>query len=184
MIKVALGLALLLSVAGPIAAVAEDETRPDPGRSSWSLGVAVGNFDSDTSESDDPHLNEAAFSLLASFQPWRFLALDAELLHIETARELDEFNELTAFGATGVSLTARLQIPLPEDISIYLRAGSSWLKLDDESQVRDSPMATDRTQPTFGGGISGRYWFVEYVNYGQADDLYLEQLRAGMIWRF
>jgi hypothetical protein len=35
-----------------------------------------------------------------------------------------------------------------------------------------------------GGGVRGDYWFAEFVSYGKLDDLYLDQVRAGLILRF
>jgi hypothetical protein len=36
----------------------------------------------------------------------------------------------------------------------------------------------------YGGGVRGNYWFAEFVFYGKLDDLYLDQVRAGLILRF
>jgi hypothetical protein len=44
----------------------------------------------------------------------------------------------------------------------------------DESWVR----------PMYGGGVRGKYWFAEFVSYGKLDDLYLDQVRAGLMMRF
>jgi opacity protein-like surface antigen len=150
----------------------------------WSLGLALGNFDVDTSDSDDPHLNEVSYALTLGYQPLRYLAIGAELLHVETARQFDEFNELTAFGASGATVSARLQWPLPEDITPYLRVGYTYLQLDEETQIADQPTGNSLGQLSFGAGIQGKYWFAEYINYGRLEGLYLEQMRVGLQFRF
>lgn len=182
-VGLAAGLAALLTVPAVRAQDGRFDAAPAD-RKRWSLGLAVGNFDSDTSDSDDPHLNEVAYSLVFDYEPWRYLAVGAELLQIETARQVDEFNELTAFGGTGASVSARLLLPLPDDITPYLRVGYTWLQLDEDTQVND--VLTDDTlgQLSFGAGIQGKYWFAEYVNYGRLDALYLEQMRVGLRFRF
>ncbi len=105
--SIALLVGLLVCLQAPVAQ-AEDarltSQLTDPKR--WSIGLGLGNFDSDTSDSDDPHLNEAAYTLVLGYQPWRSFAIGAELLQCETARVTDEFNELTAFGGRCATLSA------------------------------------------------------------------------------
>lgn len=110
-------------------------------------------------------------------------ALGAEYFHVESALQSDIFNQASAFGGDAVGLSARIQLPLAEDFRAYLRLGGAAFELKDAIWV-DLPIETSLTQPITGAGIQGNYWFVEYVNYGKRDDLYLEQLRGGLILRF
>ncbi|MEM7294065.1 MAG: hypothetical protein AAF420_11820 [Pseudomonadota bacterium] len=150
----------------------------------FALGVAVGNFDADTENSDDPHLNTPSYSLMASFTPWRYLGVDAELFHIANIGENDDFGLRTQFGGDGAALSLRARWPIAEDFEFYLRAGYGVIELSDDAVLLDEPLPDQIEQPVFGGGIRGERWFLEYVNQGKAGDLYLEQLRAGWLFRF
>ena len=125
-----------------------------------------------------------SYSFLASVDLSRYIALDAELMHIETTQGFDDFDEVTRFGAQGAAISARVQWPLAEDFKAYIRAGAVWLDLDEGAALRGEPLPSNVTQPALGFGVRGNRWFLEYVYYGEVEDLHLEQLRGGLIYRF
>lgn len=78
----------------------------------------------------------------------------------------------------------RLIWPLADDFAAYLRAGVHVFELDEDARLRGEVLDDSWTQPVFGAGVRGHHWFIEYVNYGEIDDFYLEQLRVGFEVRF
>ena len=160
----------------------EEPTHRELGR--YSIAFAIGNLDTDTSDPDDPHLNELAYSLVIGADISRFIGLDAEVMHLETDRGFDDFGNLSSFGGQGLGLSVRWQWPLAEDFNVYARTGAAGFNLDDGAVFRDRELDTSVTQPMYGLGLRGPHWFVEYVNYGKIDSLYVEQLRAGLMVRF
>ena len=145
--------------------------------------LGIGNFDVDTDRSDDAHLSEASYNLMLGFDFSRYLALDVEAMHIENASHRDVFDIESSFGGDALGVSARLQWPLAEDFSPYVRVGATALELND-ARVNGESLDDSHTLPMYGLGVRGRFWFVEYVNYGKIDELYLEQLRGGVILRF
>ena len=160
----------------------ESQQRDSVGK--YSIGIGIGNFDTDTDESDDPHLNEIAYAAILGVELSRYFAIDAEIQKIESGQGFDVFGNLTSFGATSVGTSLRIQYPLDEDFTLYLRGGLARFDIEDDATLRDVALDSSYNQPVFGGGIRGTYWFVEYVNYGEIEDLYIEKLRAGLMFRF
>ena len=154
------------------------------GTERWSLGLALGNFDADTSDPDDPHLNEIAYSILAGLELSRYTAIDVELMKVESSQGFGDFGELTRFGGYSLGLSLRAQWPLAENFRVYVRGGAGSFWLDDSVVIRDQALTDKATQPLFGGGVRADNWFVEYVNYGDIDGLHIEQFRAGVLFRF
>ena len=150
----------------------------------FELGVAVGNFDSDTEDPNDPHLNEISFSLMAGWNLNRYLGLDLEYLDVKSAQGLDDFGELSRFGGAAVGASVRFTWPLADDFALYLRAGTSQFSLDGDSTLRGEPLDERYEQTLLGGGVRGNNWFVEYVSYGEIEGLYIEQARAGLMFKF
>ncbi len=180
-----LSLGLLCSVFGALSI--SGLARADEGfdkNYKYSAGLALGNFDIDTSDSDDPHLNELSYSVVLGVAPWRYLAFDAEIMHIDSGEGFDDFDARTSFGGFGYGASARLQWPLAEDFRVFLRSGVSRFELEDSAQLKDVPLKESWTQPMYGVGLRGNFWQLEYVNYGKMDTLYLEQIRAGLFVRF
>lgn len=176
---------VLLSLLGfAYEAVAEDDSPPSNIMEQFALGVAVGNFDADTEDSDDPHLNTPTYSLMASFTPWRYVGVDAELFHIAQIGENDDFGLRSQLSGDGAALSLRARWPIAEDFELYLRAGYGVIQLSDDAVLLDEPLPDQIEQPVIGGGVRGERWFIEYINQGKAGELHLEQVRAGWLFRF
>jgi len=82
-----------------------------------------------------------------------------------------------------VGLSGRIQWPWDDIFTAYLRVGGAALELDD-TEVPDGTLDESWVRPMYGGGVPGNYWFAEFVSYGKLNDLYLDQVRAGLILRF
>lgn len=168
-------LLILLSIISTQAVKADD--------GGFTLSLAAGAFDVDTDDSEGPHLNELSYNVLIGYTWTKYIAVEAELMHVESASEIDVFGERSAFGGDAVGLSIRLQWPLADDFTAYLRLGGAAYKLSD-TELLDEALDESQTQPIYGGGIRGHHWFVEYVTYGKIEDYYPEQLRGGLIFRF
>ncbi|MEM9620106.1 MAG: outer membrane beta-barrel protein [Pseudomonadota bacterium] len=151
--------------------------------SPFTLSLAVGAFDADTDDSDGPHLNELSYNAILGYEWSRYLALDAEFFHIESDSDFSVFGERSAFAGQAIGLSVRLQWPLADDFHLFLRAGAASFRLS-EAELLDEALDDTWHQPMYGAGIRGKHWFVEYVSYGEQDDLYVEQLRGGLVVRF
>ena len=167
-----------------IALPAQGEEVVDRNLGRYSLAFAIGALDTDTSDPDDPHLNELAYSVVLDADVSRFIGIDAELMHLETDRGFDDFGNLSSFGGQGLGVSVRWQWPLAEDFSLYARTGVARFELADDSVFQDLELDKSASQPMYGLGMRGPHWFVEYVNYGKIDALYVEQLRGGLMIRF
>lgn len=149
-----------------------------------SVAATLGTFDMDTDDSDGPHLNELSYGAILTWQPVRIFAMSAEWLELEEATDTDVFGEFTSFAARGPTVSVSFRWPMAEDLAAYLRAGASRLSVDDNSVLQNRPLSGAFTQPVYGVGLEGKNWFVEYTNYGTIDELHLEQVRAGLVFRF
>jgi hypothetical protein len=97
--------------------------------------------------------------------------------------DLDVFGRRLSFGADVVGLSGRIQWPLDDSFTAYLRVGAAALELDDP-EVPDGVLDESWVRPIYGGGVRGIYWFAEFVSFGKLDDLYLDPVWAGLILRF
>ena len=149
----------------------------------YTLSLALGDHDVDTENSEDPHFNELSYNVLVGYNWSKYLVVEAEAFHVPSASGIDVFDERFSFGGDAVGLSLRLQWPLADDFSAYLRLGGAAYKLSD-AEIANEPVDETWTQPLYGGGVRGKHWFVEYVNYGEVEDFYLEQLRGGIVIRF
>ena len=149
----------------------------------FSVGAAVGYHDADTDDSADPHVNGYTYSLLVGYDWSRYVAFDAEVTRMNRGSDLDVFGRRLSFGADVVGLSGRIQWPLDDRFSAYLRLGAAALELDN-TELPVGMLDESWVRPMNGGGFLGDFWFAEFVSYGKLDDLYLDQVRAGLMMRF
>ena len=149
----------------------------------FSMGAAVGYHDVDTDNSSDPHVNAYTYAVLVGYDWSRYLAVDAELTHMRRGSDVDVFGRRLSFGANAVGVSGRVQWPLDDSFSVYLRLGVAALELDDP-EAPEEVLDESWVRPMYGGGVRGDYWFAEFISYGKLDELYLDQVRAGVIVRF
>jgi hypothetical protein len=172
----------LLLLCGPHTLLHAEASEPSVNKH-FSVGAAVGYHDADTDDSADPHVNGYTYSLLVGYDWSRYVAFDAEVTRMNRGSDLDVFGRRLSFGADVVGLSGRIQWPLDDSFTAYLRVGAAALELDDP-EVPDGVLDESWVRPMYGGGVRGNYWFAEFVYYGKLEDLYLDQVRAGLILRF
>ena len=111
----------------------------------FSFGLAVGAFDVDTDDSDGPHLNDLSYSALLGFDWSKYLALEAEFMHVEDDSTIDVFGERSAFSGDAVALSIRLQWPLADDFKAYVRLGGAAFQLTD-AEIQDVSLDDQQIQ--------------------------------------
>ena len=149
----------------------------------FTLGGAVGYHDVDTDNSADPHANGYTYALLVGYDWSRYVGFDAEVTRMNRGSDVDVFGRRLSFGADAVGISGRIQWPLDDSFTAYLRLGAAALELDD-AELPEGMLDESWVRPMYGGGVRGKYWFAEFVSYGKLDDLYLDQVRAGLMMRF
>ncbi len=152
--------------------------------SRWGIGLTASNFDVDSRDSEEPHLNAFNAGVVLSYRAARYLAVDLEYFEIEDVAEETEFGDVGRITGHGVMLSGRLRWPLIDDLGMYLRLGATQLNFDGGSRFADRDFGSPTLQPAVGFGVHGRFWFLEYLNHGQQDGVHLEQLRSGIGFRF
>ncbi len=177
----ALALVLLLACC-PYSLVQAEASEPKA-KKFFTLGAAVGYHDVDSDDSADPHVNGYTYALLVGYDWSRYVGVDAELMRMNRGSDVDVFGRRLSFGADAVGLSARIQWPLDDSFSAYLRLGAAALELD-SPEVPEGTLDESWVRPMYGGGVRGDYWFAEFVSYGKLGDLYLDQVRAGLMMRF
>jgi len=149
----------------------------------FTLGAAVGYHDVDTDKSSDPHVNGYTYALLVGYEWSQHIAFDAEVTRMNRGSDVDVFGRRLSFGADAVGVSGRIQWPLDDGFSAYLRLGAAALELDN-TELPEGMLDESWVRPMYGGGFRGDFWFAEFVSYGKLDDLYLDQVRAGLMMRF
>ena len=152
-------------------------------KKSFSVGAAVGYYDVDTDNSVEPHVKGYTYALLVGYDWSRYVAFDAEVTHMVREFDADVFDRRLSFGANAVGISGRIQWPLDDSFTAYLRLGAAAFELDDP-EIHEGTLDESWVRPIYGGGVRGDYWFAEFVSYGKLDDLYLDQVRAGLMIRF
>ena len=147
------------------------------------LGFSIGHYDIDTENSSDPHVNGRTYSLLLGYEWSKYFAVELEWSSMQRQTDADVFDRELAFEAAAVGLSGRLQWPLDEHIKAYARLGAAQFELQD-ARFSDCALDTPVLQPMLGAGLRGDFWFAEYVYYGKLEELIVEQLRAGLVFRF
>ncbi len=71
---------------------------------------------------------------------------------------------------------------IPIDIVDEMR--SSYLDYSMSNLDLGRKVDATNIQVMYGAGVRLKYLFVEYVNYGRRDSMYMEQLRAGLRFSF
>ena len=147
------------------------------------LGLSFGHYDIDTEIPSDPHVNGRTYSLLLGFEWSKYFAVELEWSPMQRQTDADVFDRELAFEAAAVGLSGRLQWPLDEHFKAYARLGAAQFELQD-ARFSDRALDTPVLQPMLGAGLRGDFWFAEYVYYGELEELVVEQLRAGLVFRF
>lgn len=145
----------------------------------WYAGAGVGRFDVDL---ETTHFGSSTATIFMGYELYKYLALEVQVEYINTGSETDEDGFRSDFGGTGLSpaLIAKYPLDTPEGmIELYLRGGATYL--DYTMSNVDLAESLDDTvfQPMFGVGIRTEFLFLEYVNYGKLNGMYLEQIRIG-----
>lgn len=148
----------------------------------FSLGAAVGYYDIDTDNSVDPHVNSYTYALLVGYDWSRYVGFDAEVTRMDRGSDVDVFGRGLSVSANSVGVSGRIHWPLDDSFSAYLRLGAAALELD--AKRSEGVLDESWVRPLYGGGVRGDHWFAEFVSYGKLDDLYLDQIRAGVMIRF
>ena len=172
----------LLLVCCPYALVHAEGSEP-AAKKRFTVGAAVGYHDVDTDDSSDPHVNGYTYALLVGYDWSKYLAVDAEVSRMNRGSDVDVFGRRLSFGADAVGISGRIQWPLDDSFIAYLRLGVAALELD-APEIPEGMLDESWVRPMYGGGVRGDYWFAEFVSYGKLDDLYLDQVRAGLMMRF
>lgn len=175
-------LATLLLVCCPYFLVHAEASEPAI-KKRFTVGAAVGYHDVDTDDSADPHVNGYTYALLVGYDWSRFIAFDAEVTRLNRGSDVDVFGRRLSFGADAFGVSGRVQWPMDDSFTAYLRLGAAAFELDDP-EIPEGTLDESWVRPIYGGGVRGDYWFAEFVSYGKLDDLYLDQVRAGLMIRF
>ena len=153
----------------------------------WYWGLGLGYFDVDHDDSDLPHMESGTGTAFIGYSINDYLGLEIQAEHISTGTDVDADGFRSEFGGSGVSPALIVRYPLDrEDLfEAYVRLGGTYIDYELATPT-DGGRRVEGTefQPAFGAGIRTKYLFLEYTNYGQLDELYLEQIRAGLIFRF
>ena len=146
----------------------------------WFAGIGAGHFDADR---DRTYLNSGSYAVFAGYTINRYFTMEVTVDYVDTTRELNEEDTVSEFGAWGVSPAFTARWPLDEGFDIYARLGATYLDYTMEDLALPRVQGT-AVQPMFGVGVGTRHLFVEYTNYGERNDMLLEQLRVGLRFRF
>ena len=154
--------------------------------SPWYAGLGTGFFDVDFERSEQPHFNSSTLNLFAGYRWSPYLAMEGHLDYIARGFATDDDNFRSEFGAYGASAGLVLTYFFNDTATteIYTRLGASYLNYDIATPNLGQPENQTDWFPAVAGGLRGRHFFVEYLNHGTREELYLEQIRAGFRWSF
>jgi hypothetical protein len=151
-------------------------------RDRWSVGASGGYFDMDVI--DSAYFSSSSVGAFVGFEINRYFALELQVDYVDRGFDTDEDGFRSQFEGVFVSPSLVVKYPLDETLEVYARLGGSLI--DYELANIEVPALTDdsTTQPMAGIGIRSKYLFLEYVNYGQLEEMYMEQLKAGFRFQF
>lgn len=159
---------MVLSLCAPVAAA------------QWYAGAGGGLFDVDL---DTTHLESAAVNGFVGYDLYQYLALEVQAEYIDTGSEIAEDAFRSEFSGAGLSpaLIAKYALDSAEGatIELYLRGGFTYLDYTMSHSGLAGKVVDTSFQPMFGVGIRSEFLFLEYVNYGKLNGMYLEQIRIG-----
>ena len=147
------------------------------------LGFSIGHYDIDAENSSDPHINGRTYSLLLAYEWSKYFAVELQWSPMQRQTGADVFDRTLAFEAAAVRLSGRLQWPMDEHFKAYARLGAAQFELQD-ARFSDHALDIPVLQSMLGAGLRGDFWFPENVYYGELEELVVEQLRAGLVFRF
>lgn len=183
--KIVIVVALLISSSLVLLEKAQaDEAFAQDKRFYWGLGV--GAFDADFEDSDLPHLNSSTGNLFTGYDISPYLSIEAQLEGIARDAVIDDDGFKTQFTSIGVAPALLVKYPLDRAnlFEAYARLGSTYLAYEMSSAELGKLLEEKKFLTTFGAGIRGKHLYLEYVNYGKIQGLYLEQIRGGIRFSF
>lgn len=151
----------------------------------WYAGATIGLFDVDYEDGDLPHFDSTAYSAFVGYDLHRFIGLELAVDQITEGSGDRDGNLTSSFEAVALSPTLLLKYPFQESaVEAYFRVGGSWQDYRLQSINSDGVVEDRRWTTALGGGLRGEHFFLEYLVYGEEQELIMEQLRLGLRFRW
>ena len=147
-------------------------------------GGGVGYFDADYDDGNLPHINSPTINIFAGWNINRYLGLELQVESIDRAVEEDGDGFLTEFSAVGISPALIFRYPTNEGIEPFIRLGATYMDYEVATSILGRRVEDSGFQSNIGLGIRFKYLIIEYVNYGDREELYLEQTRVSLKFKF
>lgn len=157
-----------------------------PIRQPWYVGVGGGIFDVDYDDGRRPHFESTTINGFVGYDISHYLSVELFVAYApeSSARDDDSFRSL--FGGTLFSPALLVKYPLDrvDLLEVYVRLGGSYIDYTIATPELGGRIDDTIFQQNLGVGIRSKSFFLEYVNYGEIESLYLEQIRLGVRLRF
>ena len=174
-------LVLVVLSAGSALACAET---PDT-EHKWYWGAGAGYFDVDYDDGELPHMESSTYNMFLGYEFNSYLGVELQIEHVNTGRDFDDDGFVHEFGGQALSPALIVKYPLAREnlFEVYARVGATYLNYEIAQPRLGGRVEDQAFQSNFGFGVRGNHLFAEYVNYGDREQLYLEQIRAGFrLW--
>jgi len=147
-------------------------------------GGSIGYFDADFDDGNLAHINSPTASVFLGWDINRYLGVELQIENIDRAAEKDDDGFETVFSGTGFSPALIFRYPLGENIEPFIRLGATYMDYEVATPILGGNVEDAGFQSNVGIGFRFKYLTIEYVNYGDREELFLEQTRIGLKFSF